>query len=144
MRVWIASVAMSLMFLSLTGQARAQGNFVVSEADIPTLKLNHYFTPDKKHHDADFEWTFTKTSFTIKKGKSAIPKHIASKLLPEGVTADEITGDWALKEGRLQFSKIKAADKDGKKDVSLVVFKTAPTVVRVSDPDQVFFEVVRK
>ncbi len=140
----ITTLAAVAAVFAFANPAKAQGNFAVTEADIPRLKLNHYFTPDKKSHDADFEWTFTKTSFTIKKGTGPIPAHVVSKLLPEGATADEITGDWTLKEGQLHLSKIRAGGKDGKKQVALPVFKTAPSVVRLGDPDQLVFEVAGK
>jgi hypothetical protein len=140
----IANGLLVAILVTFAERANAQGNFVVTQDDIPKLKLNHYFTPDKKSHDADFEWTFTKTGFTIKKGKGPIPTHIANKLLPEGTVADQITGDWALKEGQLRLSKIRAGGKDGKKQVDLSIFKTAPSVVRLCDPDQLVFEMAGK
>jgi hypothetical protein len=86
-----------------------------------------------------FEWTFTKTSFTIKKGKGAIPAHLIKKLLPEDVMTEEITGDWALKDGELKLTHIKAGDKETKKDVNLRIFSTAVGLVRICDPEQFVF-----
>ena len=141
-RLLIASTMLVAMLLVFTGRAVAQ-EFTVAEADLPKLKLNHYFPNAKEFHDPDFEWTFTKTSFTIKKGTGPIPPYLIKMLLPEGGTADEITGTWTLKEGKLNLIKIQAGDKAGKKDVSLPIFKTAPTVVRICNPQQVVFEVVK-
>ncbi|AMV25785.1 hypothetical protein VT84_15415 [Gemmata sp. SH-PL17] len=135
-------LAIGVAVAVLTGHAHAQPS-AVAAADIPGMKLNHYFTPDKKNHEPDFTWTFTKSEFVIKKGAGPIPKHLIEKLLPEGVTGDEITGSWKLKDGKLELTDIKVGDKAGKKDVSLPVFKTAPTVVRVCDPDQFVFGVSR-
>jgi hypothetical protein len=131
----------SLLLVLLSAPAFAQGNFRVTEADIPRLKLIHYFTADKAAHDADFEWTFTDTGFTVKKGKGAIPAHLLDTLLPDGTAADEVTGSWKLADGQLVLSDIKAGKVDGRKDVKLGVFKTAPTVVRINCPHQAVFAV---
>jgi hypothetical protein len=122
----------------VAGTTFSQGNFRVAEADLPAMKLNHYFTPDKRSHDADFEWTFTRTGFTIRKGP--IPAHLTDMLLPAGVTGDEITGKWKLTPGsELELSDSKCGDQPGKQGAKLRAFKTAPTVVRVSDPAQFVF-----
>ncbi|MEO2090555.1 MAG: hypothetical protein ABGY75_13805 [Gemmataceae bacterium] len=130
-----------LLTVLLAAPASAQGNFRVAEADIPRLKLNHYFTADKKAHEADFEWTFTKTGFTVKKGRGAIPTPLLDTLLPDGTTVDEVTGNWKFADGQLVLSDIKAGKVNGRKDVKLGVFKTAPTVVRVNCPHQAVFAV---
>jgi hypothetical protein len=129
----------SACLLSVAGAAHGQGNFMVVEADLPRLKLNHYFTPDKRTHNADFNWTFTKTEFSIKKGTEAIPKHLGDTVLPAGTTAKEITGKWELKDGKLKLTEIMADGKATEMDASLPIFKTAPTVVRICDPNQVVF-----
>ncbi|MBP3957119.1 hypothetical protein J8F10_17785 [Gemmata sp. G18] len=133
-RVLIVGVALAV----LAGRSHAQPS-AVAAADVTGMKLNHYYTPDKKNHEPDFTWTFTKTEFTIKKGAGPIPKHLIEKLLSEGAAADEITGSWKLNDGKLELTDIRAGDKAGKKDVGLRIFKTAPTVVRVCDPDQFVF-----
>jgi hypothetical protein len=119
-----------------------QGQFPpVTEANVIALKLSHYFTPDRKHHQPDFEWTFTKTEFVIKKGKGQIPADLVQKLLPAGASADEIRGKWQLQgqEGqRLVLTDIKAGVQAGKKDVSLSIYKTGGTVVRIGEPQYVF------
>ena len=131
----------ALLLVLVAAPAFAQGNFKVTEDDIPKLKLNHYFTDNKKSHDADFEWSFTKTAFTVKKGKGAIPAHVLDTLLPDGATADEVTGNWKFVDGELVLSDIKAGKADGRKEVKLGIFKTAPTVVRVNCPHQAVFAV---
>jgi hypothetical protein len=123
-------------------RADAQGKYAeVTDADVVALKLNHYFGADKKGRDRDFEWTFTKTEFVVKKGKGAIPADLMERLLPAGAAADEIRGKWKLegKDGKkLVLTEIKAGDTAGKKDVSLVIYRTAPTVVRIGNPQYVF------
>ncbi len=141
-RILIANAVSIAMLVVFTGRTDAQ-MFPIAETDIPKLKLNHYFTPDNKSHEPDFEWTFTKTGFTIKKGKGAIPAHLTKMLLPEGVVAEEITGNWTLKDGELKLTHIKAGDKEIKKDVNLGIFSTAVGLVRICDPEQFVFWVVR-
>lgn len=131
----------ALFFFLVAAPAFAQGNFKVTEEDIPKLKFNHYFTADKKYHAPDFEWTFTKTGFTVKTGKGAIPAHVLDTLLPDGATADEVTGNWKFVDGELVLSDIKAGKVDGRKEAKLGIFKTAPTVVRVNCPHQAVFAV---
>jgi hypothetical protein len=135
--LWILG---SFLLLGL-GHMDAQGRYSpVTEADVVKLQFNHYFTPDNKGHDPDFEWTFTEKEFVLKKGKGAIPKDLLEKLLPKDVTADEIRGKWKLEaeNGKLVFSDIKAAEKEGNKDVKFRIYRTAPTVIRIGEPQYVF------
>lgn len=137
----LAAVISSLQLVAVN-HVRAQGQFSpVSEADVVALSLNHYFTPDDKSHEADFEWTFTKTDFVVKKGKGAIPADIIEKLLSKGATANEIRGKWKLADKggrRLVLTEIKAGDLAGSKEVNLSIYKTAPSVVRIGEPQYVF------
>lgn len=133
----------ALLAVLVVAPALGQGNFKVVEADIPRLKLHHYFTADRKARDADFEWTFTQAGFAVKKGNGVIPAHLLDTLLPDGTTADEVTGGWKFADGQLVLSDIKAGKVDGRKDVKLVVFKFAPTVVRINCPQQAVFAVER-
>ena len=139
--VVLALVASSLLFAALA-PVGAQGQYSpVIEADVVVMTLNHYFTPDKKSHAPDFEWAFTKTEFVLKKGKGAIPADLLEKLFPTGTTADEIRGKWKLEDKigqRLVLTEIKAGDKARNKDVSLIIYKTAPTVIRIGQPQYVF------
>jgi hypothetical protein len=122
------------------GAASAQGRYSpVSEENVMALQFNHYFTPDDKGHEPDFEWTFTMGEFAIKKGKGAIPADLQKKLFAEG--AEEIRGKWKLdgKGGQhLVLSEIRAGDKVKMKEVRLPIYKTAPTVVRIGEPQYVF------
>jgi hypothetical protein len=134
-------LAVTVCLLGLARHGFAQGDFSVERIDLPAMKLNHYFPlPDKKFHEADFEWTFKKGTFSVKKGKGAIPIDLVEKLLPEGETADEIEGQWVLKKGNLVLTEIKAGKKKGREEVTVSVFKTAPTVIRIgySDAQYVF------
>ena len=133
-------VRLVVAILALAGAANGQGKFTpVTAEDVPTLKLNHYFTTDKKGgRTADFEWSFTKGTFTIKKGKTGIPADLIGKLLPEKATADEITGKWTVEAGQLVLTDIKAGDAKGKESVKLPIYRTAPTVIRIGEPQYVF------
>jgi hypothetical protein len=139
--ITLSLVVSSLLFVAL-GSVRAQGNYSpVNETNIVNLTFNHYFTPDKKSHAADFEWTFTEKEFVLKKGTGAIPMDLLEKMLPKGSKADEIRGKWKLvnKDGQqLVLTEIKAGDTSGNKDVCLIIYKTAPTVVRIGKVQYVF------
>jgi len=123
----------------------AQGDYSpVDEEDVLAMRLNHYFTPEKQGREADFEWRFFKDGFVIRSAKGSIPTDLRDKLITKGATAEEIQGKWQVtaKEGRqLVLSEIrvgkKPADKSGKK-VSFNIYRTAPTVVRVGQPQYVF------
>ena len=121
-----------------------QVNFPVGEADIVAMQLMHYYSPDNKFHEVDFEWSFKKGTFTLKKGKAEIPADLQKKLLPDGKTAEEIEGKWSLKDGKLVLSEIKAGSTEGRKDVSMEVYKTAPTVVRIGYGAPQYAFVVKK
>jgi hypothetical protein len=80
----------------------AQGEYSPITADeVVKMKFIHYY-PDKKFREADFEWSFTKTEFVVKKGKGPIPADLLGQLLPDGKAADEVRGKWAFdpKRGR--------------------------------------------
>jgi hypothetical protein len=135
---------MASCLLGIPAMSLARGDFPVGEADIRAMTFIHYYNADNKHRDADFTWSFRKDAFTLKKGKADIPAALVAKLLPEGATADEIEGKWALKDGMLVLSEIEAGKQKGRKDVRLSVYKTAPTVVRIGyDPPQYVFRVDR-
>jgi hypothetical protein len=121
----------------------AQGDFPVREADITAMKFLHYYGPDRKFREADFVITFTKDTFTLKKGKAAIPADLLNQLLPKGETADEVAGKWTLKGGKLMLTEIRAGKKEGLKEASLGVYKTAPTVLRIGSVPQYVFAVER-
>jgi hypothetical protein len=103
----------------------------VAEGDITAMKLDHYYGPDKRLREADFTRSFEKEAFTLKKGKANIPADLVEKLLPEGAAADEIGGRWALRDGRLLLTEVRAGKQEGRKEVSLSVYKTAAEVVRI-------------
>src|SRR5262245_9411662 len=140
--VGLALLVSGSLFISGAERLCAQGRYsAVTDADVVALKLNHYFSADNKSHTPDFEWSFTKTEFVVKKGKGPIPADLLQKLLPANTTADEIRGTWKLgaKDGqRLVLTDIKADDKAGKKDASFPIYRTAPTVVRIGEPQYVF------
>jgi hypothetical protein len=134
---WLAG----LILATCSAPALAQGRYTpVTEAQVADLKLNHYFTADGKGHQPDFEWTFTKDEFVVKKGTGQVPADLIGKLLPDGKSSDEIRGKWKLgtKSGELVLSDIKSGEKPGHASVTLPIVKTAPTVVRIGEPQYVF------
>lgn len=130
-----------LCLLIVSTLCAAQGNYApVTNDDVVTMKLNHYFTKAKKHHERDFEWTFADTGFVIKPATGAIPEDLVEKLLPEGTEPKEITGKWSIdsKTGEIVFTDIQAGDFAGREDVRCPLYRTAPTVIRLGDPQYVF------
>ncbi len=141
----LALVLILIVFGSLIGtwRATAQGTYApVTDADVGALKLNHYFSADRKSHEPDFEWSFTKSDFVIKKGAGKIPSDLLSKLLGDWDAADEIRGKWKLTEGKgpkeLVFTEIKVGAQFGMKEARLPIYRTAPTVIRIGEPQYVF------
>ena len=119
--------------------ASAQGKYAeVTRDDVLAMKLNHYFTPDKRGRQTDFEWRFSADGFVIRKTKGAIPDDLAQKFLGEAPAADEIQGKWRVDNGRIVFTDIKAGDQKGRDEVKLRVYRTAPTVIRLGEPQYVF------
>jgi hypothetical protein len=131
----------ALLAVLANGRGFALGADGLTADEVPELRLNHYFTPDNRPHDPEFDWTFTKTGFTIKRGEGAIPENLARALLPEGVVADEIRGKWAInaERGTLDLTEIKAGKATGKAGVKLRVMMTGGTVVRLCVPEQFVF-----
>lgn len=120
-------------------QVFGQGSYAdVTAEDVVALKLNHYFTSDKKSREADFLWAFTRDDFVIKKGKGAIPVELSAKLLQKGEATDEIKGKWRVKQGKLILSAIPQREGSPKQEVALNIYRTAPTVIRIGEPQYVF------
>jgi hypothetical protein len=125
----------------------AQGDYApVTAKDVVAMKLNHYFTADKKSHVPDFEWTFTEKEFVIKKGKGPIPADLLEQLLPKDMKADEIRGEWKIdkKDPLLVLTKIKVGGekekkkKEGLKEAVFPIYRSAPIVIRIGEPQFVF------
>jgi hypothetical protein len=138
-------IAVGLWFVTAAGMVQGQYE-AVTEADIPKLQLSHYFTPDKKGHMADFAWTFTKDEFVVAKGTAAIPADLLKRLVPTGTAAEEIRGKWKLEsKGSVQLvltdilvSDDKGGETLGNREAKLVIYRTAPTVVRIGEVQYVF------
>ncbi|MBX7104703.1 MAG: hypothetical protein K1X57_11520 [Gemmataceae bacterium] len=131
---------MSVIACPASGQIRDGGKDPTVTADqVVRLRLDHYDAGDRKSHAADFEWTFSKEEFVIKKGKGAIPADLLKKLL-HTEAADEIRGKWALDKGgqTLVFTQIKAGQTAGKKEVRMAIVHTGVGVFRLGDPEYVF------
>jgi hypothetical protein len=86
----------------------------------------------------DLQWTFEEDTFQITAGKNGLPPVLAECLLPAGVTASEISGQWTVANDVITFSQIVADDKDVdqlprtlKKDSP--VNGTSATVFRLTD-----------
>ena len=60
----------------------------------------------------DLQWTFEEDTFQITAGKNGLPPVLAESLLPSGVTASEISGQWTVANDVITFSQIVADSKD--------------------------------
>lgn len=119
----------------------AQGAYApVTEADVREMKLNHYFSADKRSHEPDFEWRFFPEEFVLKSARGPIPKDLLEKLLLNGAAGEEIRGKWRLdsKRGDLVLTDLKAGNKAARMNVAFPIYRTAPTVIRVGQPQYVF------
>jgi hypothetical protein len=140
---WVTVILVAgLAGSALAGPPVGFGYRNINAADVPKLKFAHYFTPNDRHHSADFEWTFSEKSFNIAAGKGSIPAHLLEKFTG-GAAANSITGAWSLKsEGagvRLAFTDLKVDGKSApNKAVELPIYPTAPTVFRIGEPQHVF------
>jgi hypothetical protein len=141
-RIVVASV-----LIAPCNSAFAQGNYSeVTAEDVVALQLNHYFTPDKKGHQPDFDWSFTKDEFVVKSAAGAIPADLVQRLMPAETKATEIRGQWKLaREGGVQLvlTKIVGTDQAGEevlglKEAKFRIYRTAPTVIRIGEPQYVF------
>jgi hypothetical protein len=139
-------VGAALLFVG-ANTTLAQGNYdEVTAEDVVQLELNHYFTPDNKGHQPDFEWSFTKDEFVIKGAAGAIPADLVPRLLPAGTKAAEIRGKWKLTRTsgvQLVLTEIVGTDRAGEevlgqKETKFPIYRTAPTVIRVGQPQYVF------
>ncbi len=136
----LAFVALAVFAVG-TGSVWAQGDYgPVTAKAVRNLSFNHYFTPDKKSHTADFQWVFTETDFVIASGKGPIPAPLLEQLVGEKIEADEVSGQWKLNRdgSEVVLSQISVGPVRYKKSVTFAIYKTAPTVVRIGDPQFVF------
>lgn len=138
-----AAVLAAVVGCATCGAVAAQGPYPpVTGADLPRLRLNHYFDSDKRYRERDFEWTFDKTGFVVRAGSGGIPADLLAKLLPPKATATEVRGKWELVERDgarwLLLTDIRAGATAGNANVTLPIYRTAPTVVRVGSPQYVF------
>lgn len=56
----------------------------------------------------DLTWTFTEDTFQIRAGANGLPPVLSRRLLPEGVEATEITGNWSVESDVITFTDITA------------------------------------
>lgn len=110
----------------------------VVESTVLKLRLNHYYTSDKQFRQADFTWTFSDSGFSITEGTGAISHDLIVLLLDEYRPVKRLEGAWELKQGQLRLSLLKCDGADVDKEAMLPIYHTAPTVVRIGDPQHVF------
>jgi hypothetical protein len=140
-RLGAGAAACVLATSCVAGQPGRLG--AVSKSDIPSLKLNHYFTRDGKAHFDVFSWTFTETRFALRPGKGPIADELLNRLLVDKATPKVIEGRWALKDsGRggqvLELTEIQGDGKPGREQAEYAIYRTGGTVIRLGEPQYVF------
>lgn len=134
-------VTAAVLCLGAGAPLQAQGQYApVTDEDVLAMRLNHYFTAEKKGREADFEWRFFKDGFVLKSGRGSIPADLQEKLVKKGASADDISGKWAVasKSGQLLLTDIQVGKKPTQNKASFRIYRTAPTVIRVGNPQYVF------
>jgi hypothetical protein len=138
----LAVVVAAGLLLAARGPLYAQGSYApVDEEAVLAMRLNHYFTPEKKSREADFEWRFFKDGFVIKSGRGPIPADLRDKLIEKGAAAEEISGKWRIERDphQLTLTDIQVGKKQPRKSkVNFRIYRTAPSVIRVGEPQYVF------
>ncbi|HVJ80980.1 MAG TPA: TlpA disulfide reductase family protein [Planctomycetia bacterium] len=137
---------MNLAWIALVGAVVAgppklgTGYSPVVATDLERCVLNHYFTPERSYSLADFEWKFSAAGFVIASGAAPVPKHLVDLLVGEGKAASKIEGKWKLtgRGGLVLFDLAVDGAKKELPEKTLAVYRTAPTVVRIGDPQHVF------
>lgn len=135
-----AGFAVALSVATAMG-AMPVGYSAVTEADLPQMSLNHYFTPAGRPGDQQFAWTFAADgTFEAKAGEGSIPLELRQRLTGSEAEAKQIAGKWKLAEGQIHFSDVKADGKAVAPETPAVyrIYRTAPTVVRIGEPQYVF------
>jgi len=79
----------------------------------------------------------------VRAGDCGIPVDLMKRLLPAGAKAVEIRGKWKLASGQIVFTDVLASDVSGgevlgNKEAIYHICRTAPTVVRIGEPQYVF------
>lgn len=127
-----------LAVLFVAQAASAMPYQAVTAEDMPKFKLNHYFNKENKSTLLDFDWTFDKDGTFKMEAKEALPVHLRELLLSKDSKAKALTGKWAIANGEITFTEIKAGDEKGVEKAKMHVYRTAPTVIRIGEPQYVF------
>jgi len=118
------------------------GYAAITADDVQAMKFQHYYYTDKnKYQEGNFKISFEKDGFKIEKDKDPISDDLFTRLLPEGEKAVRIEGKWKLDSERQAIvltDILYNGKKKGRKEVSLHVFRTAPTVIRMTERQYVF------
>lgn len=56
----------------------------------------------------DLQWRFQDKTFLVTAGRNGLPRGLASRLLPDGVDATEISGKWTVDDRVITFTEITA------------------------------------
>jgi hypothetical protein len=113
----------------------------VTQADLPLLSLNHYFDANGKSPGTKFVWTFAADgTFDVQPGEAGIPLDLRQRLAGDVAEAKQISGKWKLEGRMIRFSEVKIDGKPAtpEEQASYSIYRTAPTVIRIGEPQYVF------
>lgn len=144
--VCLLGIAATFAFLFAWPGVLAQAGFdyaKVTAEDMLALQFNHYFSVDRKGHEADFEWSFTQKGFAMKEAKGPIADYLTKTLALDAEKVKRVEGKWKLvtksNGGQaIVFTDIKADGKPVANEVEMSIYRTAPTVIRIGEPQHVF------
>lgn len=108
-----ARLRLLILFLALTGCddrnkiVETGGNYGPVTREM-LIGASYIGRTGKGSQGEDLTWTFEASTFRIKAGASGIPAELSQYLLPEGVIADEIQGDWSVQNDVITFTNIQA------------------------------------
>lgn len=113
----------------------------ITKEEIPRLELAYYYTPDKDYRKPDFAWKFREGKFALAAEESQVPEELMQRLLGKNVTPGKVRGRWELIDDngmKLVLFSIVADGHKIKRKVILPIYRTAPTVIRIGNPQLVF------
>lgn len=126
-----------------TGEFQPGRYSPVAKADLPAMKFAYYFDVNDKHHEADFTWTFTTDKFKIASKKGPVAAEILKKIKATAKAPKTIEGKWFLETSpqggtTLSLTDMRVDDMPFSGKATYNIYRTAPTVIRIGEPQYVF------
>jgi hypothetical protein len=110
---WLATVTMGLLLLpgcnsdAPVEHLETGGDYGPVTPDMLAGARLRFRTGRDETYD-DLTWIFDTETFRITAGENGLPPVLAGRLLPEGVEAREIAGNWSVENDVITFTNITA------------------------------------